>query len=86
MIFLMVIMVARHNSGTTLFSLDAFDDSDDAVDDDGGLVFIVGLVISPTTRISRKFSTPERQSFVKCKKILIALMNLYAPKFIVKIR
>ena len=31
MIFLMVIMVVRHNSGTTLFSLDAFDDSDDAM-------------------------------------------------------
>ena len=37
------------------------DDNDDDADGEGELVFIVGLIISPTTRLSRKFATPKQQ-------------------------
>ena len=55
----------------------AFDDAD--YDDEGGLVFIVGLVISPTTRLSRKFSTPkeqkigQNQNLVNCHNSLLTV-------------
>ena len=55
----------------------AFDDAD--YDDEGGLVFIVGLIISPTTRLSRKFSTPEQQkigqnqNLVNCHNSLLTV-------------